>query len=264
MKCVIRMEVLAPTIDIADLLIRNSIDRFPDLKQEIERVGADQEHILEDFFGISPAFYENGAVDGSAAYGMPDTDYYTNTRTHGKGGECVLYPDLTGISIWISAPGWLDGDDYLLITNDDLDAVMDDLPARSVSDLHPTIFNAILDGLVEAKDFRDEEECEADDADPSSLADYWITEEGNPAWFNLISSRPEEIFAISRLLANICYAPFRELLEMGGFSKTQFADSFRISYRTVDDWYYQKQQCRIYLRLLFAECMGIITRRHKV
>ena len=72
---------------------------------------------------------------------------------------------------------------------------------------------------------------------------------------------PEEIVGICRQVTEICCCPFRELLKKAGVSQAEFCRRFFISRRTVDDWVSGKNRCKIYLRLLFAEKLGLIERR---
>ena len=256
---IIETSVFPPTIGAANLLIARALDRIPVLKAEITRTETSPDRIMEDFFGISAELYEKGIVSESGVSVGGDPRFYLQNVLSGKCGKAIFFPNISGIVIRVNSPDWLTDDSRLYIGPDDLQAVREALPARNISDLHPVVFSAIADNVAEAYQYYKDDE---DNSNPEIWADYWIADEGRPTWFDLISPKADEVFAMARLISRVLFAPFGELLKLGGFTKEKFCREFMVSRRTVEDWIYQQKSCRVYIRLMAAEAMGIFHRRH--
>ena len=112
------------------------------------------------------------------------------------------------------------------------------IPRRTVKDLHPDVFSAIVNDFLE-------------------FGEDWMAEEGFPAWFHLISVDPEEMVRICEQLTWVLSCPFRDFLKKAGISQRGFSRRFFVNIRTVEDWCSGKNQCKVYLRLLFADKLGL-------
>lgn len=65
----------------------------------------------------------------------------------------------------------------------------------------------------------------------------------------------------ARILWDVACLPFRDFLALTEFNRARLARRFCIPLRTVDDWLAGKRNPPPYVRLLLAECTGIINRR---
>lgn len=236
-QCILSFEFIPPTIKEANIMLSCFAGRSPQLSYMIK--GIDERHLIQELFGISEKQYED-TVSWSALYGGAQVEGEPGSLCEGA----TLICGITGPYFYGNVPWEEDG--ALTITHDDLDDVLAKgiLPGRKIDDLHPVIFDQIIECCEEA-------------------GEDWMAEEGYPAWFDLISLIPSEVLNICNALTKVCCGSFKDLIKMGGYSQVAFSRRFHIGKRTVDEWASGKNSCKIYLRLMFAELMGIYTRRIK-
>ena len=238
---VVRIEALPPTSHDANIILNRCITGS--LREEIQDL-YDEDNLLHDYFGISDDLYERAVTSEiNSADTMPlsvQNDLIAQC-------ESSRISASTGFGIEIDAlvPYWWTPEDMNYITRDQVHKLVDHgvfLP-RSVSDLHPAVVDYIIDG------------CE-------DVGENWLEENGYPMEYDLISLDTNEVIEISNLITSVCIGPFKDLLRKGGYSQAKFAKRFRIPLRSVEDWASGRTVCRIYLRLMFAELMGLLKRRH--
>ena len=240
-ETLVRIDSVLPSATEANIIIEHYLKRSPSLLEEIDSLGIDHSAIVQDYFGFSDDAFEKLMLTGSLIrVGTP----------YEKGDPEAPCPGSTLITGPFSfefrgmVPYWWTADNLLEISTDDVDALSSEglLPKRTVSDLHPDVFARII------------EDCE-------ELGEDWMAEEGYPSWFSLISLDAQELSDICRLITDICFCPFREIPKKAGISQAEFCRKLFISRRTVEDWSSGRNKCRIYLRLLFAEKLGLLKRR---
>ena len=241
METLIRIEAIVPSIDEANLLIDRFLDRAPELCEEIEVSGIDRSELVQECFGIVPESFEEALLAGSLVRagsfkpvrGISDPFHSTE-----------LLVDPFCIQLRGMVPYWWGESDALDITSDDVEETVaaGAFTARTVRDLHPDVFTRIV------------EDCD-------EIGKDWMSEEGCPSWFGMISLNAKEILEICAQITDVCCLPFRNFLKKAGVSQAAFCRKFIISKRTVDDWCAGKNACKTYLRLLFAEKLGLIERR---
>ena len=204
------------------------------------------ESIIRDYFGISPEKYER-AVAGSPLipeYCDPLSEMCGNDLPAVCGRSAItVCPDPC---IYVYVPYWWDESaDFLEVERSDFREFRDRglFPARTEKDLYPSVFNLIVRACDEfGKD--------------------WVAYEGYPQYFDLISLCPNEILDITGKITGICCGPFKDILKAAGLTQREFAKRFYISTRTVEEWCSGKNSCKIYIRLMFAELLGLIKRRY--
>ena len=246
MERVIRINGLPPTVQEANIIIGSMLRHHPQLAAEMQNVGDD---LIQTYFGISNQLYEEMVVVGSGvctefsdkslrALKEPNNDLPALCK------EASVTADAFGVTFLAKVPYWWDCSvDLLDISRDVLDDLADRgfFPKRTVNDLHPDVFHMLLISCEEGED--------------------WLAWEGGPLWFDLISLNASEVLSIANLITTVYLGRFSEILKMAGLSQTAFAERFFISLRTVQDWCSGKSACKGYLRLLFAEQLGLFKRR---
>lgn len=249
-NAVIVFRHLVPSINEADILIENCLDRAGKLKKHIEEKGVGTDRILEDYFGFSAAAFERamlGAVFeeiGAYDYGL---DAYESIKNDPKAGypdaELLAWNFNTVILRAFMPEDWTE-DDVLYIDREDINRLIERkaFKKRTVGSLHPAVFMQFVDGF-------------------SECGDEYIAEEGYPSWFDLVSLDKTEFFEITDKIKSVICDPFKTLLEKAGVTQADVCRRFYISRRTVGSWCSGEVPCRTYLRLLFAEALGLIVRR---
>ena len=234
--------VLPPTATELNLLIANTWERSQQLKEDM--IACDEDNILEDYFGIRNEEYEKAVVEGSGYCNvMPDKPVVKNTHI-AMVESAELICSMSGVILRGMVPYWWE-EEPLVITHTDAEEMIErgSLPERGIADLHPDVFQAIVNGYEE-------------------IGESYLEEEGYPGYFDLISLNPREIVQICQQIEKIVLAPFKELIGMMGYTQATFCRQFNISRRTVEDWSMGKSACKTHIRLMLAELTGLITRRH--
>lgn len=242
METIVLIQSVLPSVTEANILISRFLDRAADLKEDLDTLDIGRDELVQEYFGISAEKFEEAMLVASLVRPggfFPVKGDRTETC---PGGELVADPFY--IQLRRAVPYWWTEEQVLEITLDDIEAAASEkaFPERTAKDLHPEVFGQII-------------------SDCDEMGEDWMAEEGYPSWFHMISLVPEEIVGICRQVTEICCCPFRELLKKAGVSQAEFCRRFFISRRTVDDWASGKNRCKIYLRLLFAEKLGLIERR---
>lgn len=241
METLVRIEALVPSIREANILIERFLDRAPDLRKELETFGFDRSNLIQECFGISPESFEAALLTGS----LVRIGGFKPVRGVSEPFQTTeLLIDPYYIQLRGMVPYWWGESRVLFITLDDVEKAVTDgiFPARTMKDLHPEVFAMMVNSCAEC-------------------GENWVGEEGCPCWFSMISLNVREVLDISAQITDVCCLPFRDFLKKAGISQASFCRKFLISKRTVDDWCAGRNTCKIYLRLLFAEKLGLIERR---
>ena len=238
---VVRIEALPPTSHDANIILTHCVTGS--LREEIQDF-YEEDNLLHDYFGISDDLYERTVTSEiNTSDAMPLS--VRNDLIAQCASSRISASTGFGVEIEALVPYWWPHENITYITRDQVHELADQglfLP-RSASDLHPAVVDYIIDG------------CE-------DVGENWLEENGYPMEYDLISLDKNEIIEISGLITSICVGPFKDLLRKGGYSQAKFAKRFRIPLRSVEDWASGRTVCRIYLRLMFAELMGLLKRRH--
>ena len=271
-----RFPVLVPTIDEANILMGFHAGRAPELLEIINSYGADKENdrllgdradlarellkemdsrceepdepalkdwpyqdseLIQKLFGISPEKFEKAVLDASGVH-IGSMLPVKGEDPDLPGGRIVATP--YGFELQAMVPYCWEDTDALEISEEDIKELFKAgfIPRRTVKDLHPDVFSAIVNDFLE-------------------FGEDWMAEEGFPAWFHLISVDPEEMVRICEQLTWVLSCPFRDFLKKAGISQRGFSRRFFVNIRTVEDWCSGKNQCKVYLRLLFADKLGL-------
>ena len=241
MSTMIRIHSIVPSITEANILISTFLCDNQYLSDGVASSRVERTEIIQKYFGISPDAFEDALLEGSL---VNAGGFKPVAGENPLCGESELIIDPFYIILRGMVPNWWDESCMLDIPSGEVHAVSAGgaFPVRSTGDLHPEVFRRIV------------EDCE-------DLGKDWMADEGFPSWFNLISLNPNEIVEICSQITDVCCSPFRDLLKKAGISQAAFCRKFLISKRTVDDWCSGKNVCKIYLRLLFAEKLGLINRK---
>lgn len=240
---IIRFQILSPSITEANLVISACLSRVPKLEAMI--ANQNTKNIIEDVFGISGSLFETMLVSasdvGTMEEGLPIEatndlpSLFATTYIIADYGELVIEA--------LTPPDWTD-DDILYIDHQDVQPLVHvgAFRHRGIRDLHPAILNYIIFGIAEC-------------------GQNFLAESGYPGYFDLISYYAEDLIDITNHLIMICIGPFKELLDKASITQRDFASYCNISWRTVEDWCTGRSNCKIYVRLLIAEQIGLMQRR---
>lgn len=234
------IDELIPSIDEANTIIAHYMDRVPSLKTQTEEIAPNR--IIQDFFGFSDSLFEEVLmVNAGIGYFSPRCkDYETDSDLPCRCKSRMFLWSIGQIRIRTN----LDIEEPLVILPDDIRQLRDTgaFPNRTISDLHPAVFNTLAEGFID-------------------YGEDYVEEEGFPAWFRLISANNQNLKDILLQFKMICCGSFKDLIKAGGYNQSRFCEHFFISRRTVGDWCTGTRECRIYVRLMFAELMGLFERR---
>ena len=242
------MHGLPPTSEECNLILARFRKRLPGVDEKI----ADN-RLVQEFFGFSDEGYEKAVT---MLWGDPKSEFYTaRNDLPAICGTCEIAQDGFGLEFRIPAPdGWNEDCDVVTVFRDDIDDMIREctLPKRDESALHPIIFRKVVEEIMEGY-------TEFGYGDYDGY--HFVLSSGYPIWFDLVSLDRDEMLEIFEKIAVVCAGPFKELLAMGGYSQAEFGRRFLISKRTIDDWCSGANTCKLYLRLMFAELMGVLKRR---
>ena len=243
MEAVIVLNMLPPTIREANIVLADALPRSAYLAREMR--GIPEEELIQAYFGITAEQYEEGVVAG-AGLTHEGKDVQQNAEKAICGSAQIEF----GLdAIWFFAmvtSAWTE-DDQLDIEWKPTDAVLRKVPRRSLGDLHPAVFSRLVSLS---------EEAAGHSGDPLSVTGY-------AAYFDLVSLDTDEALDLARQVTAIMYGPFKALLGEAGLSQTGFARRYFINPRTVRGWCSGQFECRPFLRLLFAESLGVLKRRYE-
>lgn len=198
--------------------------------------------ILEEYFGISMELYEDTAADITVtSYGRAKCD------KNGVVPDGELCIEMSGSTyLYGKVPYWWTENECGIIDLYDNESLLVNLPERKIEDLHPHVFNAILESI---------EEGAIRWSDDGLVSDY-------PSWYDLISTNGRELGSIVSAIAEICISDFGKLRKNWGLTQAALSEKLYIPKRTIEDWCSGKRTCNIYIRLMIAETLGKIKRRH--
>lgn len=186
------------------------------------------ESLLEDYFNITPEEYED-AISNLA---------FTDGKIKFKDTEIVVTP--MGVSFFCMVPYWFSEKNTVEIqVTDDM---LEEVPRRSASDLHPNVCKRILDDI---------EKNILTGKESTVFNDY-------PEWWDLISTDEDECDEILSSFKFVCCADFKEFMQEMGVNRKQMSEMLRIPLRTIEDWRSGKSECKLYMRLMIAECLGYL------
>ena len=70
---------------------------------------------------------------------------------------------------------------------------------------------------------------------------------------------PERIELVAKMW-DICHLSLKDIRAAAGLTQAAFSRRFLIPTRTIEDWEAGQRECRLYLRLLLAEAVGLFRR----
>lgn len=70
---------------------------------------------------------------------------------------------------------------------------------------------------------------------------------------------PERIELVGKMW-DICHLSLKDIRAAAGLTQAAFSRRFLIPIRTIEDWEAGQRECRLYLRLLLAEAVGLFRR----
>ena len=228
-------DLLPPTLAEANILVAKYLDRCLYLKEEM--AGLDEDRLIQDYFGLTEEKYQKLLVN---VVGLG----FVKCKSKTEDSDSMILIGVSGMHFLTKVPLWFDDDTGALIINldDKRESVKEGVfPARHMKDLHPAVFSEIVDSCYEGAD--------------------WMEAAGYEYWFDLISLNVDEVVEICSTLTTVCTAPFKKLLELGHLTQAEFSRRFHVGKGTVDSWASGQKPFKIYLRLMYAEAMGLIQRR---
>lgn len=251
MATVLYCDALPPTIEAASKILEAAIktDHSPlsdELESYIDCCGVDEdETIMESYFRITPEAYEEVVAS------VPTVNYGRKNLTDLDGRNIRFEADINGIRIAMDVPYWWTDKDCMYIQRDLVKRMEEEgmFAPRTAASLSPATVDAIIDRIF-------------DTIAMEKGGEAWIDEEGYPTWFDLISFNPREIFSISDTIVGICCKPFKEFIEDLGYTQASLCKAYHIPRRTVQDWYQDKNPCKLHFRLMFAELAGLLPSRN--
>lgn len=75
---------------------------------------------------------------------------------------------------------------------------------------------------------------------------------------DFISDLDEDVFEAGINIYDAVHIPFKIMIKSAGYTQAGFAEKFLIPKRTVEDWCSGKRKPAIYLKILFAEKLGVL------
>ena len=71
---------------------------------------------------------------------------------------------------------------------------------------------------------------------------------------------PSERIELVAEMWDICHLSLKDIRAAAGLTQAAFSRRFLIPTRTIEDWEAGQRECRLYLRLLLAEAVGLFRR----
>lgn len=89
--------------------------------------------------------------------------------------------------------------------------------------------------------------------------EMFIAEQGWADWMDEYGEDTDRIADDMRNIYKVAHMTVRDLISASGMTKAAFSRRFLIHLRTVENWVYGIHPCPIYVRLMIADLLGLVT-----
>lgn len=97
------------------------------------------------------------------------------------------------------------------------------------------------------------------DALAAESEEMFIAEQGWADWMDEYGEDTERLASDMRNIYQVSHMTMLDLISASGLTKAAFSRRFLIHLRTVENWVYGIHPCPIYVRMMIADLLGLVT-----